>query len=172
MKRKKKIKRTIIDAMEDPRLFGSDFTKESWSAWKAFLKAVFILPMTDSEMDLFRQCTGREKPPEVVREAYAICGMGAGKSRIAALIATYLSAFRSYDSILPAGALATIMLLAGDKDQAEKTSGTPRDSLKKHRRSPDWSCEEHQAFFSFPIGPELKSEHRTSGASAEEHLRP
>ena len=39
---------TILDAMGDPMLFGPWFRDQaSWSAWQAFLAALFALPMDD-----------------------------------------------------------------------------------------------------------------------------
>ena len=39
---------TILDAMEDPELFGAWFAEPSWDAWRAFLAAVFGLPMSEA----------------------------------------------------------------------------------------------------------------------------
>ena len=37
---------SIIDAMGDPNLFGPWFRDpETWAAWRAFLSALFVLPM-------------------------------------------------------------------------------------------------------------------------------
>jgi hypothetical protein len=41
---------TILDAINDPKLFGPWFEpKSSWLAWTAFLAALFGLPMTTDE---------------------------------------------------------------------------------------------------------------------------
>jgi hypothetical protein len=48
---------TIIDAMQDPGLFGRWFEGESWSAWKIFLAALFGLPMDESQLEAYRQHT-------------------------------------------------------------------------------------------------------------------
>ena len=37
-----------------------EFQAESWSAWRAFLKALFGLEMTDADQVLFRQFTKRD----------------------------------------------------------------------------------------------------------------
>ena len=55
---------TILDAVRDANLFAPWFRKpESWSAWFAFLVALFALPMTDDQFDTFQQCTGRDAAP-------------------------------------------------------------------------------------------------------------
>ena len=51
---------TILDAMRDQRLFGFAFRNLStWSAWFAFLAGLFALPMSESEAQGWRECTGR-----------------------------------------------------------------------------------------------------------------
>ena len=54
---------TILDAMDDENLFASHFDNaESWVAWRAFLAVLFGLALDESQLELFRQCTGREHP--------------------------------------------------------------------------------------------------------------
>ena len=76
----------ILDALRDPELFLPAFSPlEPWSRWLVFLAAVFCLPMTDEQLQLFRHHTGRERPPgEPVREAWVVVGRRGGKSLIAA----------------------------------------------------------------------------------------
>jgi len=109
----------ILEAMDDPRLFGSHFTGESWGAWKAFLKALFALPMDDAALACYQQHTGRTTAPSVpFKEAALICGRRAGKSRVLGLIATYLATFRDYAPHLAPGELATVAVIASDRRQA------------------------------------------------------
>jgi hypothetical protein len=57
---------TIVDAIRHKQLFGSlpaFQSLDSWVSWLAWLKAIFALPMTDGELEIFRQCTGRQTPP-------------------------------------------------------------------------------------------------------------
>jgi hypothetical protein len=37
----------ILQALDDPSLFGPHFRGPSWAAWRAFLTAAFGLPMDD-----------------------------------------------------------------------------------------------------------------------------
>ena len=55
---------TILDALDDPALFAPLFPEpETWAAWRAFLAAVYALPMTEVERAIYTKHTGRETPP-------------------------------------------------------------------------------------------------------------
>jgi hypothetical protein len=111
---------TILDALADPELFAPHFKGGSWVGWKAFLAALFALPMDDDDAgQLFRQCTGRTMAPgKPFTEAALSVGRRGGKSRVLALIATYLATFRDYAPHLAPGEVATIAILAANKAQA------------------------------------------------------
>jgi len=108
----------IVAAMSDPALFGPSFQPpETWAAWGVFLRAAFGLTMSPEELAIFRRHTGRSTPPRrPCREAWTICGRRAGKSRVAAAIATYLAAFKTYR--LAPGETGVLMVIACDKTQA------------------------------------------------------
>jgi hypothetical protein len=93
---------TILDAVDDPHLFGEHFKDGStWAAWRVFLAALFGLPMTKAQLAIYQKHTGRNKPPsEPLHEAWLICGRRAGKSFILALIAVYLACFKDWRSML------------------------------------------------------------------------
>jgi hypothetical protein len=87
---------TIIEMLEDRRLFGAlpafqDLT--TWKMWLVFLKALYGLPLADEvEVDAFQRFTGRSTyaPPEGgFPEAVAIVGVQSGKSSIAGVILGY-----------------------------------------------------------------------------------
>jgi hypothetical protein len=81
-----------------------------------WLKTVFALPVDENELDIYRQCTGRENPPSVARsEVYTIVGRRSGKSFISALAAVYLGCFGSYKRYLNAGERAVVLVLARDR---------------------------------------------------------
>ena len=111
---------TIRQAIADERLFSRWFEPaESWLAWVAFLTALFGLPMTDAERDIYQRHTGRQvAPSEPVREGWLIVGRRGGKSFIAGLVAVFVSCFRSYDNVLAPGERGTLMVLAADRRQA------------------------------------------------------
>ncbi len=110
---------SILDAMNDSRLFGPWFRGASWDSWRAFLAALFGLPMTAEMTVAFKKHTGRSaatgKPQ---REVWLCCGRRAGKSLIAALLAVFIALFRDYRKNLAPGELATVMVVAADRRQA------------------------------------------------------
>jgi hypothetical protein len=113
--------RTILDACCDRGVFGQRWFRDptSWSAWFAFLRALFALPMGPEELELFRRCTGRDQaPPGGSREAWLICGRRAGKSLILSLIAVFLACFTDWSPHLTPGERGTIMIIAADRRQA------------------------------------------------------
>ena len=116
---KKKI--DIIEAMHDQHLFGPLFKNpETWAAWRVFLKSLFALPMDNDELTLYRQCTGRETPPQKpFQEAWVPTGVRSGKSFIAALVAVFLGCFRDYRDHLAPGERAMILVIAADRAQAQ-----------------------------------------------------
>src|SRR5215510_13046168 len=112
---------TIIQALTDKRLFGSLLDLSTWSSWLVFLKAVFGLPITVDELEVFRQCTGREWTNLSIsgfKEAYAIVGRRGGKSRIVAFALVYLACFFEFRRYLAPGERAMALCLARDREQS------------------------------------------------------
>ena len=112
---------SIIEAMDDPALFGSWFQGPSWQPWRSFLRVAFGLPLSDQDLALFKQCTGRTMPPaEAISEWWCLAGRRGGKSLISALCGAYLALFHDYRRLLAPGERATVMLLASDVKQARQ----------------------------------------------------
>jgi hypothetical protein len=110
---------TLAECLRDPNLFGRHFRGKSWRAWRSFLAALFAEAPRDEDLAVYRACTGREKwPASAFGEAALIVGRRGGKSRILALIATYLATMRDYSPSLAPGEVATIAVLAADRSQA------------------------------------------------------
>jgi hypothetical protein len=107
--------------MTSPTLFAPHFMGDSWDAWRVVLRALFALSMSDKERDVFAKHTGVSPPKQQAREAYLIVGRRGGKSRIAALIAVFLAAFREYK--LAIGERGVLMVLAADRRQAGNVFG-------------------------------------------------
>jgi hypothetical protein len=111
--------KSILQAVEDPRLFAPWFKDSTWAAWRAWLAALFGLPMTPDQLALFTQCTGRSVAPTgPAREGWLVCGRRAGKSFILALIAVYFATFRDYARYLAPGERGTLLILAADRKQS------------------------------------------------------
>ncbi len=111
---------TILDAIDDAHLFAPWFREaRHWHAWRAFLAALFALPMSDEDRALYTKHTARETPPTAqAREAWLVVGRRGGKSFITALIAVFLACFRSYKEFLAPGERGVVMVLAADRRQA------------------------------------------------------
>jgi hypothetical protein len=109
---------TILDALDDARVFAPFFPSPDWDAWRAFLSALYGLPMSRDQLATFTACTGRSsRPRRRASEAWVVCGRRSGKSRIAALVATYLAALAKTDRLAP-GEFGTVLVCAVDKQQA------------------------------------------------------
>ena len=110
---------SILEVMASPAMFGPFFQADTWQPWRAFLAALFALPMGDDTLAAYRHHTGRQTAPAApFTEAALICGRRGGKSRILALIAAYLATFRDYAPFLAPGEVATIAVIAADRKQA------------------------------------------------------
>jgi hypothetical protein len=113
----------ILDAMQDGNLFGKTFTRsllrgDTYCAWRAFLAALFGLPLEGDALDTYRKHTTRQDvPAEPFRECFVIAGRRSGKSLIAALIGVFLACFKSYEAVLAPGEVGTVMILGADRRQ-------------------------------------------------------
>src|ERR1019366_1962944 len=95
------------------------FQGATWRAWRGFLTALFALPMDDAQRALYTAHTGRSEPPGApFKEAALVVGRRGGKSRVLALVATYLATFRDYTPFLAPGEVATVAVIAADRKQA------------------------------------------------------
>jgi len=109
----------ILEAMDDPELFAPHFRGDTWHAWKAWLAALFALPMTDDQVEIYQRHTGRESAPTApFTEAELIVGRRGGKSRVLSLVAVFLACFKDYTPYLAPGEVATIGVIASDRKQA------------------------------------------------------
>ena len=109
----------IVDCLDNERIFAPFFRGPSWQPWRAFLAALFALPMTGAELELYRHHTERQAAPVApFREAALVVGRRGGKSQALALVAAYLSCFRDYDPHLSPGEVATVAVIASDRKQA------------------------------------------------------
>lgn len=110
----------ILQACQSPKLFGPWFRNpDTYAAWFAFLAALFGLPMTSEQLEIYRRHTNRQEPPsKAQREAWLVIGRRGGKSFVMALVAVYLACFFDYRQYLSPGERATVIVIAADKKQA------------------------------------------------------
>lgn len=94
---------------------------ESWASWRAFLAALYALPMSPSEQALYRACTGRERLPDApAREAHVIVGRRGGKDRVASALAAFVAACKDYSPYLAPGQRGFLPVIAADRKQARE----------------------------------------------------
>jgi hypothetical protein len=121
----------IIDAMNDDAVFGRHFRTDTWDAWRAFLAALFALPMTPEQLAIFQKCTNRNTPSTTpLQEAWLCIGRRGGKSFVLAVIAVFLACFRDWREYLGPGERATVMIVAADRRQARVIMRYCRGLLK------------------------------------------
>jgi hypothetical protein len=112
---------TILEALHDPALFGSlpPFrAAETWNSWRAFLAAVYGLPMSEADLETFRAHTGVCTPRAGgYAEAVAVTGRQSGKTRIAATLAVY----EAITATAEGGTELSALLVAQDHRAALRT---------------------------------------------------
>jgi hypothetical protein len=110
----------ILEAINDEQIFGRAFAdKATWAAWRAFLAALFGLPLTPEQLAVYQECTGRADPPsERATEAWLVCGRRSGKSFTLAVVAVFLACFFDWRPFLGIGERATLVVIAADRRQA------------------------------------------------------
>lgn len=116
----------FYEAMHVPELF-KPFLKPSpktWEGWGVVDAAVegkadFILA-DPKRLDLFRQCTKLENPPDKpVREFYCVSSRRSGKSFYAACKAIDLALFHDWTPYLSAGEVGVIQIVSSDRAQSQ-----------------------------------------------------
>lgn len=110
---------SIVDAMADKHLLGAALGDPlTWTTWMAVLAAAFGLPLTDEQLQIFKDVAGGRAPPQQrVRELWAIVGRRGGKSRIAAAIAIFLAIFCKYK--LAPGETGMVLVLSASAEQSK-----------------------------------------------------
>ena len=104
----------IVQALREPRLIGDSIS----IAQEAALRALYGLPMSETQESIFVRATGRESyQPREYRESSFIVGRRGGKSsKLAANIAVYEACFRKYD--LAQGEQGYVVALSPTKKQS------------------------------------------------------
>ncbi len=106
----------ILDAIADNAVFGRHLRGSTWDAWRAFLAALFALPMSAKQLANYQKHTGRSAPPSSPsHEAWLVIGRRGGKSFILALIAVFLACFKDWRPFLGPGEIGTVMVVSQDR---------------------------------------------------------
>jgi len=107
----------IIEACTGP--FAEWLKGADWAPWLAFHKAMGALPMNETELALFQQCTGRTiAPAQPVTEAWCGVGRRGMKSSTAAVLAVHMAVHRDWSAYIAPGETARVLVVACTKDQA------------------------------------------------------
>ena len=111
---------SITDAMDDHQLLGAALgDAESWATWRVILKAAFALPLDAAELETFHLVAGDRQPPSKrVNELWVVAGRRGGKTRMAALVASYLAGFIDHSPRLAPGETGHVLALAPSRSQA------------------------------------------------------
>jgi hypothetical protein len=107
---------TFTEFLTLPGLLGRDFAGPSWDPRKITMKGALGEDMTDAEYEYFRALTGREPPPERVRELWLAIGRRGGKDSVAAALACYLAVFGDFAQYLRRGERAVVACVAPTRD--------------------------------------------------------
>ena len=99
----------IIDFVTDPQLLGLSISKPQ----ETLLRSIYGLALTKSMLDIWQQCTGRERYQTYgFSEATIICGARSGKdSRIATPTAAFEAALGNHEKYLTKGERVVIPLI-------------------------------------------------------------
>lgn len=109
----------LLEALDDPNLFGPWFSGDSWRPWRAVLKAACGHALDVDELAIFRAVAQRDPPRRRVRELWIVAGRRAGKDSIASAIGAHAAGFVDYGAVLRPGEVASVLCLAVDRTQAK-----------------------------------------------------
>jgi phage terminase large subunit-like protein len=108
----------IDQALLDDRLLGAALgDPEPWLNWRSVLRAAFALRMDRQDREFFASVSGNRQPPaHRVSELWACIGRRAGKTRVAALIASFIGAIEQHN--LAPGEEGFVLVIGPSKPQA------------------------------------------------------
>jgi hypothetical protein len=92
-----------------------------WTPWRAFLCALYALPMDAQQLAIYKAATGRKRPPRKrATEAWLVVGRRGRKSAVAAVLAAYTAAYRDHSKYTAPGEVARIPILSRAKSEAQQ----------------------------------------------------
>lgn len=120
----------FIAEVMGPTWWGPD-----WAAWRSFVRTLFARPQAPDELEIFRRCTGLADPPATPQQdAWLPVGRRGGKSRILAMIASYLATCEDWTPYLVPGEQGYIVVLADQRDHAASIMNYIKAALMGHPR--------------------------------------
>jgi hypothetical protein len=113
---------TMRQALQDPAILGSAFSRDkgdTWLAWRALLTAIAGEALTRKERRAFQSLTKRaQEPLEVAEEFIAIVGRRGGKTLAGAVLLVFLACLIDWSTVLNVGERAVALCLAQNQKQA------------------------------------------------------
>jgi len=109
----------ILDMMSHPGLLGRWYSGASWNPWRAVIKAIYGLPVSDDDVAFIRQVANRAPPKKRVREAWFVVSRRGGKDSTVAGIATHAAVSFDPSGILRPGERGVVACIACDREQAK-----------------------------------------------------
>ncbi|MES1195356.1 MAG: hypothetical protein ABUL58_00220, partial [Steroidobacter sp.] len=110
----------LYECMLDDAIFGKTFAGPTFAAWRAVAKMIDGLPLTDVELQLYHDITGREAAPSSpFSEVYLVKPRRAGGTLFAAAMGLH-AALGDYRERLGPGEVATVGMIASDRRQARQ----------------------------------------------------
>lgn len=115
----------IDEALEDKKLLGAALgDPESWQTWITCAKAAYAQALSTKELKSFKEVSGGRNPPKApAKEFIGIAGRRAGKTRIAAALATYEATFNDHSDKLSPGEEGFIIIISPTKPQSKIAFG-------------------------------------------------
>lgn len=113
----------IIDALNDENLLRPFLgeSRETWLNWFAALRCLYGLPVPKKRHEVVHQCSGRDAatmPEEGFSQALFLTGRRSGKSRMAAIVASFEAQMAGREAKLAAGEKGVVAVCAPTKHQA------------------------------------------------------
>ncbi len=122
---------SMRQALADAEVFGEVLSGDSWSSWRILLVALCGEALTAEERVVFESLTGRPREPGAPCEEFWACvGRRSGKTRAAAILASYLAALVDYHDLAP-GERPSVLLMSASLAQSTKAFGYVRGLFER-----------------------------------------
>jgi hypothetical protein len=119
------------DALADDNVLGRALPGPSWSSWRILLCAAAGEVLDDSEREVFKRLTGREKEPGHMCEVLlAVVGRRGGKSKAAAVFMVWLACCCDWTSDLSIGEHGIALIISPTERQSQVMADYIRAIIK------------------------------------------
>lgn len=110
---------SMREALDDPELFGTLLTGDSWLPWRVLLMAMLGEDLSYDERQIFAQLTQRgHEPLRTVEEFWGVVGRRGGKTRAMSVLAAYLASLCDWSDSLVRGERGRLIYTAYNQKQS------------------------------------------------------